>query len=148
MAKLHYEGRMSMRSGILRLIFGGLCALSALASLPASDAAARQGAWTLLLMGAALVGTVAVQCSSTYYKVTSERVTQHRGLIARNTSEVELSDIRNIQVNQGAIARILDIGNVAISSAGQSGMEVVFRGIRDPGGVAEIVRRARKRVSA
>jgi uncharacterized membrane protein YdbT with pleckstrin-like domain len=74
------------------------------------------------------------------YTVTSQRVISRWGLISRNISEIDIKNIRDIQLQQGVLQRVFGIGSVALSSAGRAGAEVVFEGIADPDGVKEVIR--------
>jgi DNA-directed RNA polymerase subunit RPC12/RpoP len=72
--------------------------------------------------------------------VTNRRTILRRGLISKSTSEVNHDDVRNIQVDQSVIQRLLNIGDLYISSAGQDTLEIKARAILDPDGVASIIR--------
>jgi len=72
--------------------------------------------------------------------ITNKRTTYQEGIIARETSEVQHDDVRNLQIDQGLVERVLGVGNVAISSAGQDDMEIEVAGIPHPDRVAETIR--------
>jgi uncharacterized membrane protein YdbT with pleckstrin-like domain len=139
--KVIYEGRMSLKSQIRSLIIAAFFSLVGLASLTIEPSV---GITIVFIACLVFVGGPYLRVLSSAYKVTTERASQRAGLIARNTSEIEVGDIRNVQVRQGAIDRILKIGNVGISTAGQSGFEITFAGVPDPQAVAELVRNARR----
>ena len=65
--------------------------------------------------------------------VTNVRSTYRTGILAKKTNEVRHKDVRNIQVKQSALQRIFNVGTVAISSAGQSNVEILATGIPGPG---------------
>jgi len=71
--------------------------------------------------------------------ITNKRTVQRRGIISKHTSEVLHRDIRNIQISQGAFQRIFGTGDIGISSAGQSGIEILFQGVRDPGKLHKLI---------
>ena len=71
--------------------------------------------------------------------ITTKRTTQRSGLIAKHTTEVWHRDIRNVQIHQSMIQRLLGAGEIAISSAGQGDVEIIFNGIKDPESVKRIV---------
>lgn len=73
--------------------------------------------------------------------VTNKRTTYREGIIARETSEVQHDDVRNLQIDQGVVERLLGIGHVAISSSGQDDMEIEVSGIPGPNRVAEAIRK-------
>ncbi len=72
--------------------------------------------------------------------LTTKRTILRHGLISKRTTEVEHDDVRNIQINQGVIPRILNIGDLAISSAGQDTLEIFVRGIAQPEQIVSIIR--------
>lgn len=78
--------------------------------------------------------------------VTSQRSVWARGLLNRRTSEVQHDDIRNIQVQQNLIERLVKAGTVSISSAGQDDMEIVARGIPNPQRVLSAIREHQRRM--
>jgi membrane protein YdbS with pleckstrin-like domain len=101
----------------------------------------------LLWTSAAITGVAAVyallwwvQTRFTTLKITNRRTTLRRGLLARDTSEVRHRDVRNLQVNQTTLERLLGVGDIAISSAGQDDLEINVKGVPDPQKIASIVR--------
>lgn len=95
----------------------------------------------VLAAGSALglfVWWVVTRCTS--LKVTTERSLLRRGVLSRETSEVRHRDVRNMQVQQGLYQRLVGIGELSISSAGQEDMEIVVRGIPSPQGIAGMIR--------
>lgn len=94
-----------------------------------------------LLAGAA--GTLLVWWIQTRYTsltITDGRSLLARGFISRETSEVRHQDIRNLQTDQSFIQRLLGVGTLAISSAGQDDFEITVRGVRQPEQLAALVR--------
>lgn len=86
-----------------------------------------------------IVGIIFVSMKRLQYLfiVTSQRVIVRKGIIARNTNEIRLNNIRNLNVRQGAIERILNVGTVIVISAADGGAKVVFTGVQDPHGLKE-----------
>jgi len=78
--------------------------------------------------------------------ITSERTIWERGIFDRSTSEVQHDDIRNIQIDQALLDRMLGVGRIAISSAGQDDMEIDIQGIPEPQKVADAVRQFQARM--
>lgn len=81
-----------------------------------------------------------MQCRFTVYKVTNLRVIEQIGMLSRSTNEVRHVDVRNVKVNQGIFQRLFGTGSVAVSSAGQSDIELTMKSIRDPNNVVGIIR--------
>lgn len=73
-------------------------------------------------------------------QVTTDRCIFQRGLIARTTSEVRHDDVRNLQIDQSLLQRILGVGTLAISSSGQDDFEIRAKGIPKPESVVETIR--------
>ncbi|WP_442511111.1 PH domain-containing protein [Novipirellula sp. SH528] len=73
-------------------------------------------------------------------EVTSKRTRLTKGLIAKSTSEVQHDDVRNIQVHQSIIGRMVNVGALAISSSGQDDLEITANGLPGPNQIAELIR--------
>jgi uncharacterized membrane protein YdbT with pleckstrin-like domain len=72
--------------------------------------------------------------------VTNDRIITRVGLIARNTTEMRIRHIRTMMVRQNIGERLLGIGTLITISAAEGEAAVVFKGIRDPQGIKEIIR--------
>ena len=83
-------------------------------------------------------------CQSTLYEITNLRVVEKTGILSRNTNEVRHVDVRNVKMNQGIFQRILGTGSVAISSAGQSDIELTMRNIEEPEKIVDTIRTYQK----
>ena len=80
-----------------------------------------------------------IQCLGTTLTVTNEQTTLRKGILSKHTNDVFHSNVRNIQVRQSFVQRVLGVGWVGISSAGQSGLEIEVNGLRDPERIKEII---------
>lgn len=85
-----------------------------------------------------------VQSLGTTLTVTNEQTTLRKGILSKNTNDVFHTNVRNIQVRQSPLQRLLNVGWLGISSAGQSGLEIEVNGILDPERVKEIIDEYRK----
>lgn len=74
------------------------------------------------------------------YMLTNKCVMSKAGIISRQIHEVGTKDIRNINVKQGILERLFGLGTVEIASAGTAGIEVEFKGIRDPMRIRDLIR--------
>lgn len=81
-----------------------------------------------------------LQVHFTRLTITNKRSIYREGVIARKTSEVLHDDVRNLQADQNVWERIVGIGDVAISSAGQSDLEIYIDGVPDPDSVTSLIR--------
>lgn len=77
------------------------------------------------------------------WSVTSERLIERRGFLSQRRREVELADIRSVEVAQSFMQRIVGIGNVMVSSAASADFLIRMVNVHDPEGIAETIRRAR-----
>ncbi len=72
--------------------------------------------------------------------VTNKRTTYRQGIISRDVSEIRHQDVRNLQVDQNAFERILAVGDIGISSAGQEDIEIQARHFPHPNKIADTIR--------
>ncbi len=75
------------------------------------------------------------------FTITNDRIITREGLIARNTNEMKVRHIRSMHVRQGAVERLLGLGTLTMISAADGEAAVVFKGIRDPQTVKEMIRK-------
>jgi membrane protein YdbS with pleckstrin-like domain len=73
------------------------------------------------------------------YEITTERAMSRTGIFSQSTSEVRLDDIRNVVLERSFSDRLLGLGSVALSTAGQAGMEITFRSIPSPRSVVDLI---------
>ena len=66
------------------------------------------------------------------YVIYQSAVLAEVGFLNRKSSEIRIADIRNITVTQTLLDRLLQIGNVAFSSAAGDREEVVFTNVVNP----------------
>jgi len=95
-----------------------------------------------------LIAVVIYRRYSWAYSIDNETIESREGLIARKLKSIRIQDLRNINVNQTLVQRIMGVGDVEFSSAGGSGIEVTFRGVDDPLQVKTLAQRLQGRRSA
>jgi uncharacterized membrane protein YdbT with pleckstrin-like domain len=66
------------------------------------------------------------------FSIDDSTIESTNGIVARDVNSIRIEDVRNINVKQSIIQRILFIGDVEFSSAGGSGIEVAFCGVSRP----------------
>lgn len=66
------------------------------------------------------------------FRINNSAIESCYGIISRNIHSIRIRDLRNINVRQGILQRILGIGDVEFSSAGGAGIEVTFFGVGEP----------------
>jgi membrane protein YdbS with pleckstrin-like domain len=106
----------------------------------------RPNSGGLLALGAVLAALAGVaflvwylQCRATRLTITDRKVTLRRGLLTKDINEVRHEDIRNLRLSQGVLQRLLDVGSIGLSTAGQSGVEIEVHGLPHPHRVREII---------
>ena len=104
---------------------------------------------SVILVAAAGVGLVILgiwwlNTKAATLTVTNKRTIQRTGLISKKTTEVLHRDVRNIEIDQSISQRMFGVGSIGIASAGQSGIEIQFAGVRDPDGVKALIDRYRE----
>lgn len=77
--------------------------------------------------------------ASAALEITNKRTVLHRGLFSRATSEVLHDHVRNIEITQSFLDRVLRVGKIGISSSGQDGIEVECGNIPNPRKLREII---------
>jgi uncharacterized membrane protein YdbT with pleckstrin-like domain len=137
-----YEGRPSWRS-ILGFYIMGLvvaavaAAIAGFASGGGLAVAVGVGVFVLLL----IVGWV--KRISTRYSITDRRLRIQRGIVARNVEEARLERVQNVNIKQGVLERILQVGTVDFDTASNRADDTFqFRGIAQPEKIIRLVDQA------
>ena len=73
-----------------------------------------------------------LRCKGTQLTITTDRTRLRKGILSKSITEVWHQDVRNVQLNQTFFQRLLGVGALGISSAGQAGLEISVSGIPDP----------------
>jgi len=68
----------------------------------------------------------------TDYVITSKGVYKKTGILSRSVTEIEYEKIQNTAFSAGPVARYFRYGDVDISTAGGSGVEMKLRAVDDP----------------
>lgn len=71
--------------------------------------------------------------------VTDDQTTLRRGILSKHTNDVFHENVRNIQVKQSFGQRLMGVGYIGISSAGQAGVEIEVDGVPDPERIKQII---------
>jgi uncharacterized membrane protein YdbT with pleckstrin-like domain len=78
-------------------------------------------------------------CKGQRLIVTNRGCTYREGILAKRTSDVRHADVRHIVVTQGVFQRMFGVGNIGISSAGESEFEIEIAGVEDPQKIKDLV---------
>ncbi|MBA3312552.1 MAG: PH domain-containing protein [Planctomycetaceae bacterium] len=71
--------------------------------------------------------------------VTDRRTVLRRGLLSKDETQVRHSDVRNVQIYQSFIHRLVGVGAVGISSSGQADIEIRVRDIPNPAEIRRLI---------
>ncbi len=83
----------------------------------------------LLIIGILIFLSVVIKRASWIYSYNDIMVETRKGIISKNTSQIDLKDVKNIKFSQGIFERIFGLGTIGFASAGTATIEVVFAGI-------------------
>jgi len=77
---------------------------------------------------------------STEYRVFADSLEVESGIIARRIENIQLFRVRDLGLNQSLLGRMLNVGNVFVTSTDQSDPNLILHGIDDPRSVYESLR--------
>ena len=99
----------------------------------------------VLGIGIVIIVGAYLNIKNTDFVVTNEGLYKKTGVLSRSVQKIGFEKVQNISFSQGIIANYFGYGNVEISTAGGSGVEMRFNGIDDPKSVQERVAREMKK---
>ena len=79
----------------------------------------RYTAYALALVAIFLLIQQWIQCWVTEIAVTNRRVIYKKGLIRRQTNEMNMDKVESVQIDQSILGRMLDYGDVTILGTGE-----------------------------
>ena len=130
--------RAAWRGEIISIGFVALLLFGAAWLLVGTNLHVAIPASAALLAGVVAAGIGYRHFSHRYY-IEDGRVEHRHGIIAKNVDSLRIADLRNVNVRQSVVERILGIGSVEFSSAAGSGIEISWTGVRDPSAIKQQV---------
>lgn len=121
--RIVYRAAISHWKFFLSYLIGSLFVLTALGayiSIGSADAASLAMIATLLAIGIIVILVAVVRRQTTELVLTDRRIITKRGLVSRDTVEMNLAKVESLHVNQGLMGRILDFGDVTVVGTGSS----------------------------
>nr|WP_255150459.1 PH domain-containing protein [Halorarius halobius] len=94
---------------------------------------------SILVVGLFIIVGAYLQRENTEYVVTTDAVYHKSGVLSRSVQRVEFGKIQNISYSQGFFGQRFGYGDVEISTAGGSGVELSFWSVPDPKDVQELI---------
>lgn len=102
-----------------------------------------QVAFGVLALGVLVWIITMIRARTVSWSLTSDRLIEKRGLIASRRREMELADIRSVEVDKRVFQRMFGLGDVTIASAASADYAIRLNEIQDPDLAAETIRKAR-----
>ncbi|MEF8880513.1 MAG: PH domain-containing protein [Candidatus Nanohaloarchaea archaeon] len=90
-------------------------------------------------LGLVIIAAAYLNKKNTDFVVTSEGLYRKTGVISRNVQKIGFNKVQNISFSQGFLGTQFGYGNIEISTAGGSGIEMRFRSIEDPKKVQQLI---------
>ncbi len=128
-------------SGLILVVLAGLGLLGygvVVRSQPYAQAWLWAGA--LLLVAAGVAWTIwKIHTMTVALIITNKRTTERRGILRRSTKEILHDKVQDLQISQSFLQRVVKVGSIGISSAGESGIEIEVHDLPDPVRIREII---------
>lgn len=143
--KILFEGHPSWRAilgfyvkGVLGAVLAG--AIAAVATRLGNDKVDTGLVVVVVIAVLALVLVVGlIKRIATKYTITNHRLSIRRGILSRRRQETRLDRVQNVNTNQSAFERLLQIGTVDFDTAGSEQYDFAFAGVADPEEIARVV---------
>jgi LPXTG-motif cell wall-anchored protein len=121
--KIVYRARISRWKFLLYYLVGILALAGGPAALIITGDRSQTGfilAGITMLAGLLILLVAAIRRNTTELVLTNRRIITKRGLISRDTVEMNLSKVESLHVNQSLMGRLLDYGDVSVVGTGAS----------------------------
>jgi hypothetical protein len=79
-----------------------------------------------------------------WYRLTNFSFFHDRGIVSTTSNRIQVIDIDDITVHQGAMERMLGVGTIVLQTADRTEPELRLRGIDDVADVADLIDAARR----
>ena len=86
----------------------------------------------LIVIAIVIAILVSIDVLTSEYFISNKRIYFKRGLISRVLNDIKIEWITNIFIQQGIFGRILNYGDISISSPGERSGAIGFIGVSDP----------------
>jgi len=96
-------------------------------------------------VGLFIIGGAYLSVKNTSFVVTNQGLYKKQGIMSRSVQKIGFDKVQNISFSQGIFGSQFDYGNIEISTAGGSGVEMRFRSIDTPREVEQIINKHLKK---
>ena len=90
-------------------------------------------------IGLLIIAGAYLNIKNTDFVVTNQGLYKKTGVLSRNVQKIGFDKVQNISFSQSALGNYFGYGNVEVSTAGGSGVEMRFNSIEDPKTVQEMI---------
>ncbi|SDY85252.1 PH domain-containing protein [Halopenitus persicus] len=94
---------------------------------------------SFILIGLFIIAGSYLQRENTQYVVTTDGLYTKTGVLSRDVQRIDFGKVQNTSYSQGFFGSRFGYGNVDISTAGGSGIEMQFRSVPDPREIQELI---------
>lgn len=95
-------------------------------------------------LGLLVIAGAYLNIKNTSFVVTDQGLYKKRGILSRSVQKIGFDKVQNISFSQGVLGNYFGYGNIEISTAGGSGVEMRFNSINDPREVEQVINRKLK----
>ena len=92
---------------------------------------------SLVLIGIPIIAAAYFNRENTEYVLTTEALYKKTGILSRDVQRIDFGKVQNTSYSQGVVGSRYGYGNVDISTAGGSGVEMQFRSVPEPRALQE-----------
>lgn len=90
-------------------------------------------------IGLLIIAAAYLNVKHTSFLVTNDGLYRKTGIISRSVQKIGFDKVQNISFSQGILGKYFNYGNIEISTAGGSGVEMRFNSIDNPRKVEDII---------
>ena len=96
-------------------------------------------------IGLLIIAGAYLQIKNTSFVVTDQGLYKKQGIMSRSVQKIGFDKVQNISFSQGIFGTQFNYGNIEISTAGGSGVEMQFNSIDNPREVEQIINKHLKK---
>lgn len=90
-----------------------------------------------------LIPIAVIKRNSTILRIFEDSITVEKGWLSKQYTEIHVDSLRSVSIHQSFNQRLLDIGNLLLSTSGESGYDVTIKGIRKPQQIRDLINQRR-----
>lgn len=94
---------------------------------------------SFVLIGIPIIALAYLNIKNTDFVVTNNGLYVKKGILSRSVQNIDFDKVQNISFSQGIFGNKFDYGNIEISTAGGSGVQMRFRSIEEPKHIQELI---------